>query len=197
MLITVDALRADHVGAYGYARTTTPNIDALAAEGALFAHAYCPTPHTSYSVTSMMTGSTSRRSSRSGLGEDSETGAALLRRYGYRTAAFYPPAVFFIDERFQAFDAIARSTSSTAKVEFADAERRVDQLLAAIYDRRPSQAALLWVHLFEPHEPYEAHPEHRVRRPRRRSLRQRDRRRRRRHRRDRARGARAAARTRS
>ena len=51
----IDALRADHVGAYGYARATTPNIDALAKSGAVFEHAYRPTPHTSHSVTSMMT----------------------------------------------------------------------------------------------------------------------------------------------
>ena len=39
LLITVDALRADHVGAYGYARPTTPAIDALSREGSLFLHA--------------------------------------------------------------------------------------------------------------------------------------------------------------
>src|SRR5262249_31555257 len=56
VLVTIDAMRADHVSAYGYPRPTTPNIDALAKRGARFTHAYCPTPHTSYSVTSMMTG---------------------------------------------------------------------------------------------------------------------------------------------
>ena len=42
LLITIDALRADHVGAYGYTRATTPNIDALAARGVRFARAYAP-----------------------------------------------------------------------------------------------------------------------------------------------------------
>ena len=56
LLVTVDALRADHVGAYGYDRPTTPNLDRLARQGAMFLRAYCPTPHTSYSITSMMTG---------------------------------------------------------------------------------------------------------------------------------------------
>lgn len=105
LLLTVDALRADHVGAYGYARPTTPNIDALAREGATFDGAYCPTPHTSYSVTSMMTGKYLRPLLALGLGEDSESWADYLRRYGWRTAAFYPPAVFFIDEsRFSRFE---------------------------------------------------------------------------------------------
>ncbi len=104
LLITVDALRADHVGAYGYARPTTPHLDALAAEGVVFDAAYSPTPHTSYAVTSIMTGKYMRPLVLQGLGDDSETWAGDLRRYGYRTAAFYPPAVFFIDaERFGAF----------------------------------------------------------------------------------------------
>ena len=86
-------------------RPTTPNLDALAREGTLFEAAYCPTPHTSYSVTSMMTGKYLRPLLALGLGEDSETWAQDLRRYGWRTAAFYPPAVFFIDEdRFPRFE---------------------------------------------------------------------------------------------
>ena len=44
LLVSVDALRADHVTAYGYARSTTPNLDALAREGALFDGAIAPRP---------------------------------------------------------------------------------------------------------------------------------------------------------
>jgi hypothetical protein len=88
LLLSVDALRADHVSAYGYGRPTTPNIDALAAEGTLFEAAYCPTPHTSYSVASMMTGKYLRPLLALDAGGDSETWAQYLRRYGYLTAAF-------------------------------------------------------------------------------------------------------------
>ncbi len=98
VLISVDALRADHVGAYGYARPTTPRLDALAKDGVVFDAAYSPTPHTSYAVTSLMTGKYMRPLVLQGLGADSETLAAHLRRYGYKTAAFFPPAVFFIDD---------------------------------------------------------------------------------------------------
>ncbi len=104
LLITVDALRADHVGAYGYPRPTTPNLDALAASSARFTHAYAPTPHTSYSVTSLMTGKYMRPLLLQGAGADSDTWASLMRTYARKTAAFYPPAVFFIDtERFAPF----------------------------------------------------------------------------------------------
>lgn len=160
VLLSVDALRADHLGVYGYARPTSPHIDALAAEGVVFDAAYCPTPHTSYSVTSMMTGKYMRPLLSLGLGEDSETWAALLRRYGYKTAAFYPPAVFFIDEdKFSGFED-RKLDFEYAKVEFADPGLRAAQVDAYLQTADPSAPLFLWVHFFEPHEPYVMHPEH-------------------------------------
>ena len=130
LLISVDALRADHVGSYGYVRPTTPHIDALAKDAVVFEHAYAATPHTSYSVTSLMTGKYMRPLLLQGVAQDSDTWAGLLRTYGYRTAAFYPPAVFFIDpDRFQSF----RDTFLGFEyrwVEFAEGPRRVQQLSA-------------------------------------------------------------------
>lgn len=162
LFITIDALRADHVGAYGYARATTPNLDRLAQSGVRFEAAYCPTPHTSYSVTSMMTGKYMRPLLALDLGEDSDTWAGLLRHYGYRTAAFYPPAVFFIDEaRFGSFRDRGLDFEYR-KVEFADPalrERQIDEYLTAA-SREAEQPLFLWVHLFEPHEPYVMHAQH-------------------------------------
>jgi len=160
VLLSVDALRADHVSAYGYARLTTPAIDALAREGTLFEAAYCPTPHTSYSLTSMMTGKYLRPLIALGLGEDSETWAEHLRRYGWRTAAFYPPAVFFIDEgSFPSFER-THLGFEYAKVEFADPVLRERQV-AEYLDGAPAGTPLfLWVHFFEPHEPYVLHADH-------------------------------------
>ncbi|HEY2405477.1 MAG TPA: sulfatase-like hydrolase/transferase [Polyangiaceae bacterium] len=160
LLISVDALRADHVGAYGYARATTPHIDQLAQNAVLFERAYAPTPHTSYSVTSLMTGKYMRPLLLQDAARDSDTWASLLRTYGYRTAAFYPPAVFFIDpDRFSSFrDSFLGFEYRW--VEFAEGEKRVaqvrDYLAAAPKDKR----LFVWVHLFAPHEPYEAHPEY-------------------------------------
>ncbi|MEB2324891.1 MAG: sulfatase-like hydrolase/transferase, partial [Sorangiineae bacterium] len=160
LLVTVDALRADHVGAYGYARPTTPNLDALAKQGARFEAAYCPTPHTSYSLTSLMTGKYLRPLLRQGAGEDSDTWASLLRTYGYRTAAFYPPAVFFIDpDRFTRFEQGGLGFEYR-KVEFAEGERRSEQLRRYLAGEPATQRVFAWVHLFAPHEPYEAHPNH-------------------------------------
>jgi arylsulfatase A-like enzyme len=160
LLVTVDALRADHVSAYGYGRPTTPNIDALARQGTIFDAAYCPTPHTSYSLTSMMTGKYLRPLLAVGQGQDSETWAQDLRRYGWRTAAFYPPAVFFIDEeRFGRFED-AHLGFEYAKVEFAGPELREKQVQAYLDAAPKDRPLFLWVHFFEPHEPYLVHPEH-------------------------------------
>jgi hypothetical protein len=160
VLVSIDALRADHVSAYGYRRPTTPNVDALAREGTTFDRAYCPTPHTSYSISSMMTGKYLRPLFALGLGQDSETWAEHLRRYGWRTAAFYPPAVFFIDQdRFP--DLETRHLGfEYAKVEFADPALRESQV-ALYLEHAPVDVPLfLWVHFFEPHEPYVAHADH-------------------------------------
>lgn len=160
VVVTIDALRADHVSSYGYPRPTTPNIDRLAARGARFEHAYCPTPHTSYSITSMMTGKYMRPLLGMGAGGDSETWAGYLRRYGFRTAAFYPPAVFFIDEhrfRHMKEDGLG---FEYRKEEFAAPELRRAQIADYVTSAPHDKPLFLWVHLFEPHEPYVKHPEH-------------------------------------
>jgi len=158
LLVTIDALRADHVGAYGYQRKVTPHIDALAAKGTLFEYAYCPTPHTSYSITSLLTGKYMRPLLLQGAGEDSDTWAGLLRTYGYRTAAFYPPAVFFIDpSRFRSFEKRALDFEYRW-VEFAEGEKRVSQVREYLQKSPGDTPLFVWVHPFGPHEPYEAHP---------------------------------------
>ena len=162
VVVTIDALRADHLSSYGYGRPTTPNIDRLAARGTRFTHAYCPTPHTSYSVTSMMTGKYMRPllvMNAPGAAE-SVTWADYLRIYGYRTAAFYPPALFFIDEhRFKAMQ--DRSLGfEYKKEEFADPMLRRKQIADYVANAPLDKPLFLWVHVFEPHEPYVRHPEH-------------------------------------
>jgi arylsulfatase A-like enzyme len=165
LLVTVDALRADHVGAYGYGRPTTPHLDAIAREGARFERAYCATPHTSYSVTSLLTGKYMRPLLLQDLGTDSETWADLLRKYGYRTAAFYPPAIFFIDtEKFAAFEQ-RQLGFEYQKREFLEGQERVEQVKQywqEVYSGADASDAktFVWVHLFGPHEPYESHAEY-------------------------------------
>ncbi|HEX3903650.1 MAG TPA: sulfatase-like hydrolase/transferase [Polyangia bacterium] len=157
LVITIDALRFDHVGAYGYARNTTPNIDALAAGGTRFTRVYSQAPHTSFSVSSMLTSKYFPTMARLAPGERHDTIAAVLRNYGWKTAAFFPPAVFFVDsDKLKAF-AESYFDFEYVKFEYIDAQRRVDQLLA-YYDTVKPKRSFVWVHFFEPHEPYVTHP---------------------------------------
>jgi len=160
VLVTIDALRADHLGAYGYTRRTTPHLDALAREGVVFDAAYAPTPHTSYSLLSLMTGKYMRPLLLQGVAADSDLWALLLRKYGYKTAAFYPPAVFFIDRpKFMAFES-AHFGFEYFKVEFAEGPPRVQQVESYLTSLPAGGPLFLWLHLFGPHEPYEEQPGH-------------------------------------
>ena len=102
LLITIDTLRADRVGAYGYRAARTPGIDALAARGVRFEHAFAPAPITLTSHATLMTG-------RYPPGHGAATTAcAWIRRCrrsptrsaraGFATAAFV--AAFPLDRRF-------------------------------------------------------------------------------------------------
>lgn len=100
VLISVDALRADRVGLYGSKKGLTPNIDKIFDKGTRFTRCYTPMPQTSYAVTSLITGSylvSSKRVRRVGR---RATIPEALHRFEYKTAAFYPPAVFFIDRKY-------------------------------------------------------------------------------------------------
>ena len=157
VLITVDAVRADHLGCYGYARATSPNIDALAARGVRFEHAYTQAPHTSFSLASLMIGKYYPTLTRLAPSDTHETLAWMLRRYGWKTAAFFPPAVFYIDaHKMKAFES-NNFDFEYVKYEYLSAEGRIGQIEDFLRAEHPDKL-FLWLHLFEPHEPYERHP---------------------------------------
>jgi arylsulfatase A-like enzyme/HEAT repeat protein len=163
LLVTVDALRWDRLGAYGHRGGLTPALDAIAEGGVVIERAYCTTPHTSYSLASLMTGKFFRGVS--ALAQPSRphaTLAGLLGARGYATAGFYPPAVFSVDGerlgplRTSAFDFTHKEDS------YASASDRARAALAWLARQPPGRPTLAWVHLFEPHESYERHPGARV-----------------------------------
>src|SRR5271156_1504178 len=110
VLITIDTLRADHVGCYGYKQIKTPNIDGLAADGARFERAFAVVPVTLPSHTSMLTGTYPMFSgmhdfSANKLSPLQPTLASVLKQAGYQTGAIVAAAV--LDSRFglnQGFD---------------------------------------------------------------------------------------------
>jgi len=159
LLITIDALRADRLVAYGAKTPLMPQLDALAAEGRVFLRAYTPTPHTSYALISMLSGKPiGLLYALSSMHEEPVTLPAMLRRHGYRTAAFYPPAIFYVDsDRFAGLNE-QHMGFEYVKAQYASGSERVDQLRAYLAAADPKHPVFAWVHLFEPHEPYEPAP---------------------------------------
>ena len=162
LLVTIDTLRADHVGAYGYGQSTTPALDALAARGARFAHVQSAAPLTGPSHATILTGQYPplhgvRDNARFTIAARARTLAERLRDAGYETAAFvgaYPVAgAFGFARGFSLFDEGLRPGASAGSVAERPGERggRRRGALAGSARARPFFA---WVHLFDPHEPY-------------------------------------------
>ncbi len=156
LLISIDALRADHLGLYGYRRPTSPYLDRLAEESVVFERAYVPVPHSSYSISSMVT--SEHLFNTVGLGRQlpEQTLATALNEAGYHTAAFFIRGIFYTEtERFKAY---ANNAFGFAYHDHANAraERMTDKVLAEI-DRtveRGEPSSLFWAHYFDVHEPY-------------------------------------------
>jgi choline-sulfatase len=161
LLITIDTLRADRVGAYGYGEARTPGIDALAARGARFDAAFSSAPITLTSHATIMTGryppGHGARHNGMRLDPGVPTMADALRQAGFATAAFV--AAFPLDGRFglnKGFDTYSDRMPRGAQGRLAS-ERPghvvVDEAVAWLNGHRGARF-FLWVHLFEPHTPY-------------------------------------------
>src|SRR5437016_3450272 len=103
VLITIDTLRADHLGCYGYKAIKTPNIDSLAAAGVRFERAFSAVPVTLPSHASMLTGTYPMLSgmhdfAANKLSSQQPTLATVLKQAGYATGAVVAAAV--LDSRF-------------------------------------------------------------------------------------------------
>ena len=167
LLITIDTLRADHVGSYGYKEAQTAAIDTIAARGLRFAHATTVAPLTLPAHASLMTGTFPwyhrvRDNGGFYLSDDQETLAKVLRTRGYRTGGFV--AAFVLDHRWgigQGFDRYY-DDFDLAKYRLdvgLDAVQRpasevVSKALAWL-DQDAEQPFFAWVHLYEPHAPYD------------------------------------------
>lgn len=167
LLVTIDTLRADHIGAYGYKAAATPNLDRLAAEGARFAEAYSAVPITLPSHATLMTGTFPMMHglhdfSDNRLNQSQPTMAGILREHGYATGAVVASAV--LDSRFglnSGFDFYYDHFDFSRLLETnLDAMERpanvvVDEALQWLGQKR-QKPFFLWVHLYDPHNPY--HP---------------------------------------
>jgi arylsulfatase A-like enzyme/predicted Zn-dependent protease len=168
LLITIDTLRADHVGAYGATTGATPALDALAAGGVRFDQAQTAVPLTGPSHATILTGVYPPTHGVRGnvvfsLGDAHPTLASRLKRRGYRTAAFvgaYPlAAAFGFNRGFDSFDEEFHETSPLDQ----GAERRANEVADAALRwlqgrQRDGAPFFAWLHFYDPHAPYTPPP---------------------------------------
>ena len=167
LLVTIDTLRADHVGAYGYPRSQASFVDQVARSGAVFDRAYAAAPITLPSHATMMTGryppGHGSRDNGMHVSRTVPTIATELKAHGFRTAAFV--AAFPLDHQFgldRGFDVysdrLPRGPDGRQSNE-RPAAQAVDEAIAWL-TASPKPLApgpdrfFIWVHVFEPHAPY-------------------------------------------
>lgn len=163
IFIMVDALRADHVSAYGYERPTTPNLDAFMAGGARFAEATTPSAWTFPSNVSMLTGRMPRRirmndwASLSAVVPPEEVMLAeALRSGGYRTVGFVNN--YYLDQQFgmaQGFDHYQRLAPSEMA---ADLNQMAFDWLDASRPSLADRPLFFFMYYYDPHSWYDPPP---------------------------------------
>ena len=156
LLITIDTLRADRLGCYGYTRATSPHIDRLAAQGALFERAYTTLPRTTQSVASILTGrypkSHGARGLFSTLSPANLTLAEILKGQGYDTAAIVSNLFLRPGQGFeQGFD---RYDNPQTRWDGDSAVPISESALDWLKGRPVGRPFFLWVHYLDPHWTY-------------------------------------------
>jgi tetratricopeptide (TPR) repeat protein len=179
LLVVIDTLRADHLGAYGYERPTSPTIDRIARRGVLFETVISPAPWTAPAVASLLTGlypsvhgldggiGWGQGASAAGgtlpfavqktLPSGQETLPELLRRAGYQTAGFvsnlYVNSVFGFAQGFDHFDDDHHDYAR----DVSEVKRRAEATNARVFEwleANVEEPWFLFVHLNDPHWPY-------------------------------------------
>ena len=173
VLISIDTLRADHLGCYGYPRDTSPSIDSLARESVVFNHAVACTPITLPSHCSMLTGTTPpQHQVHDNIGyqlhSSSTTLAEILKENGFTTGAVigaYPlDAQFGLDQGFDTYDDdIKQAQAGVFKFANERDAAEVTELANKWLKNHRKEEFLLFVHYYDPHLPYESHEEFRFR----------------------------------
>lgn len=157
VLILLDTVRPDHLGAYGYRRPTSPNLDRLAEQSIVFEQAVSCAPWTLASVAAILTG----RYPSTARGEDVRVSTSLVERLrdaGYRTAAFteggYVSRRFGMADGFETYaeeQGVIIAPKPTGGI--ANTFRQAHEWLAA----HKNEKFFLFIHTYEAHAPYTHH----------------------------------------
>ncbi len=164
--ITVDTLRADHLGMYGYERPTSPHLDALAETSLVFDDCVCEVPLTSPSFGSMLSSRYPRSTATPRNGLPMPASVPLVterfRDAGYQTICIQSNWTLKrdlsgLDRGFEQYD----DDMKAKRWGVLKAERSGDEVtrraLAALARRDPARPLFCWLHYSDPHAPYRFH----------------------------------------
>lgn len=162
VLISIDTLRPDHMGVYGYDKNTTPNIDRWAKNSYVFTNIRSSTPFTYPSIASLMTGKDPLSSgiTTNGISPliDSKTNTivSVLKKAGYSTSAFIAnpflsPKLTNLNHGFDIYKSFY--DSQQWKIERSIYDSFFSGPIQWI-EKNKSNHFFLWVHLLDPHFPY-------------------------------------------
>ena len=164
ILITIDTLRADRLGCYGYEEIKTPFIDALAGEGVLFQQAYVPVPVTFPSHVSILAGTYPpfhkvRNNGNFTLNNETVTLAEIFSDHGYQTSAFIGAYVldsfYGLDQGFHYYeDDFSEGKDNEEKLIQEKRAEQVTNSAVKWLEKNYKSSFFIWLHYFDPHAPY-------------------------------------------
>jgi arylsulfatase A-like enzyme len=165
ILITIDTLRADHLGCYGYPRPTSPFLDSIAQNSILFQKAFASMATTTPSHASIMTSlyplahKVFKNSQK--LDKLFLTLAEILSDMNFKTAGYVSTNTHFkengLDQGFSTFD----EPSKDKHIHRRPADKTIERAIKWLDKRGPADKFFLWIHVFDPHRPYNPLPQFR------------------------------------
>jgi arylsulfatase A-like enzyme len=173
LLVTVETLRADHVGFNGYGRDTTPHLDELAKTSAVFEHFYATSTFTRLALPSLLAGRTpsridwekQARTKFPRLADSNPWLPAALQQAGFRTGAIMANFPAFtdadsigFDRGFDDFDPKSKLVYKGGTMRGFPSKSQVKKTKTWLKARKPDERFMLWVHFFEPHYLYQQFP---------------------------------------
>jgi arylsulfatase A-like enzyme len=166
IIISVDTLRSDHLGCYGYPLNTSPNIDAFSRDSIRFSHCYTLTPLTAPSFSTLLTSLPPHKhgAKRNGLSiyRHVKTLPYFLKRFGYHTAAFISnwPLKKHLARLNEGFDDYVEIFTKKRYMGIINSEGEAPAVTEKAIDwleKNHKKRFFLWVLYVEPHRPYISH----------------------------------------
>ena len=170
LLITIDALRKDHLGYFGYERNTTPFLDKLAEENTVFKNCWSASCHTRESIPSILSGEKPENcisgyyrldssTIAEKLPEEVETSAVTTGCYLTRTENYDRGFDSFISDYFLGGNLVTRQLEYFGRVaadkQHLSAEDQKDEIISSL----ENQQSFVWAHFMDVHAPYNKHSE--------------------------------------